>query len=45
MGKIEILFNVLGLIIALVGVFIEPIWVRFCIVGLGTFLSSIRINY
>ena len=45
MKKIEIGLNILGLIVALVGVFIEPTWVRFTIVGVGTFLSSIRINY
>jgi len=44
MKKIEVTMNILGMIIALVGVFIEPTWVRFTIVGLGTLLGSIRID-
>jgi len=45
MEKIFIGLNILGLIIALVGVFIEPVLIRFIIVGVGTTLAGIRISY
>lgn len=45
MEKFVVFINILGLMIALVGVFVEPTWARFVVVGLGTLLSSVRIGY
>lgn len=44
MRNINIMMNILGMLVAMAGVFIEPILVRVIVVFLGVFLSSIRIN-